>query len=103
MTSRLYSPDYPGYQSVLERIPVEARQLEVQRPTRLELSRSGHAVLASTALVVLIVAPLVLPPAAALVGILVGEVSRAPWTEIIPAHPIGVGSGRDALTFGPSS
>ena len=91
VTSRMYSPDYPGYASVLERIPVEDRHLEVQKPTRLELSRTGHAMLASAALVVLLVAPVLLPPAAALAGTLVAEVSRAPWTEIVPTRPVGVG------------
>ena len=94
MTSRLYSPDYPGYASVLERIPVEDRQLELQRPTRLELSRTGHAVLAMVAALALLAAPVVLPPAASLVGVLVREVSSAPWAEIVPVHPIGVGAGR---------
>ena len=94
MTRRLFFVNASAYASVLERIPVEGRQLELQRPTRLELSRTGHAVLAMVAALALLAAPVVLPPAASLVGVLVREVSSAPWAEIVPVHPIGVGAGR---------
>lgn len=93
-TNQSSFPRYPGYVSVLERVPIEERNLDAPKAARLEISRAGHAVLATVALVALLAAPVVLPPTAALVGILVGEVSRAPWAEIVPAHPIGVGEGR---------
>lgn len=91
---RMHSPEYPGYESVLERIPIEERHLEVRKADRLKLSRTGHAVLAAVAMFATLVAPVVLPPAAALVGVLIGEVSRAPWVEIVPTRPVGAGDYR---------
>jgi len=83
-----------GYVSVLDRIPIADRNLQNYRPTNLKLSRTGHSLLATAAMLSVLVAPLVLPAATSLVVVLAGEVTRAPWSELLPVHPIGVGSGR---------